>query len=248
MTIPADVLQRTGYRLPTEAEWEYACRSGTVTSRYYGDSIELLGALCAVSGQQRGHAWSCGSLLPNDLGLFDMLGNEFEWCERQCLRPAARQGMEVIMILYTIYESVTDKTPRLLRSGMSSSSRRASARPSATSSSRRSVSPTSVFAPPGLTPDRHISFPISLLADSRPIRCRRSRPAMFVSDERIDERDSTDDDRRTHVLGVERAHSGVEACTQEHAIPVGQAILARQRQDLVQNDERWEARSGNKRT
>ena len=64
--------------------------------------------------------------------------------------------------------------------------------------------------------------------------------AMVVSDERIDERDTTDDDLRTHVLGVERAHSGVAASTEEHAIPVGQAVPTRQDQGLVQNDKRRE--------
>ncbi len=79
MSIPADVLLRTGYRLPTEAEWEYACRAGTVTSRYYGHSIGPLALYARYSANSREHAWACGGLLPNDLGLFDMLGNEFEW-------------------------------------------------------------------------------------------------------------------------------------------------------------------------
>ena len=69
--------------MPTEAEWEYACRAGAETSRFYGSSLELLGHYAWYITNSQVHAWSCGSVLPNELGVFDMLGNMYEWCQEQ---------------------------------------------------------------------------------------------------------------------------------------------------------------------
>jgi formylglycine-generating enzyme required for sulfatase activity len=77
-----DFLKRSGYRLPTEEEWECACRAGARTSRYYGESVELL----------RKYGWYVNAdskirdvarLKPNDWGLFDMHGNVWNWCQTQ---------------------------------------------------------------------------------------------------------------------------------------------------------------------
>jgi formylglycine-generating enzyme required for sulfatase activity/tetratricopeptide (TPR) repeat protein len=116
MTIPADVLERTGYRLPTEAEWEYACRAGAVTSRYYGHSIDLLGANARYQNNSEEHAWPCGSLFPNDLGVFDMLGHMWEWCQDS--PDTSRQGKNVIRsdVIYN-FASIGEKTPQFLRGG-----------------------------------------------------------------------------------------------------------------------------------
>jgi formylglycine-generating enzyme required for sulfatase activity len=115
MTIPANVLKRKGYRLPTEAEWEYACRAGTTTARYYGFSVELLGSYAEFQYNHK-HAISTGRLLPNDLGLFDMTGNAFEWCQDRAEGLRAHGGPPDEDSI-TREEVLLDKDNRMLRGG-----------------------------------------------------------------------------------------------------------------------------------
>jgi formylglycine-generating enzyme required for sulfatase activity len=74
-------MERTGYRLPTETEWEYACRAGARTQWSCGATEELLPRYAWVASNALGRAHPVGHLKPNELGLFDMHGNALEWCQ-----------------------------------------------------------------------------------------------------------------------------------------------------------------------
>jgi len=134
VALKKNYLSLKGYRLPTEAEMEYATRAGSITSRYFGETEELLPKYAWNNKNSQNQTWPVGSLKPNDFGLFDTLGNCFIWCmdvyksypkedggtvedKEQELTVSAVDWVLVLKFLDPKNVSPLDNISRVLRSG-----------------------------------------------------------------------------------------------------------------------------------
>ena len=118
MQMPKNNLHRTGYRLPTEAEWEFACRSGSSFSRFYGSSDQILDRYAWYSKHPKeskndtlakddpNRTFPVGQLLPNAFGLFDVYGNVWEWCQSKRLPYMVGQSTDDIQDEFIVSNTV----------------------------------------------------------------------------------------------------------------------------------------------
>jgi formylglycine-generating enzyme required for sulfatase activity len=97
------------FRLPREAEWEYACRAGTTSRFLFGDDKASLGDYAWFNDNSLHRTHPVGQKLPNSWGLYDIIGNTWEWCEDRWRQSYDQKLPEVHLLKNSVHES------RLLR-------------------------------------------------------------------------------------------------------------------------------------
>jgi formylglycine-generating enzyme required for sulfatase activity len=113
--------QLTGktYRLPTEAEWEYACRAGTETQFSFGDDESQLGDYAWFDGNSNSATHPVGQKQPNPWGIYDMHGNVWEWCADQYHESYATKSDNIKEngSIAWADNNITNQSSRILRGG-----------------------------------------------------------------------------------------------------------------------------------
>jgi formylglycine-generating enzyme required for sulfatase activity len=109
-------LSLTGYRLPTEAEVEYATRAGATTSRCFGETEDLLSNYAWYTKNSQGRRWPVGMKKPNDLGFFDLHGNVAVWCQERYRDYSTLKGGELFEDREDVL-TLDSTTGRALRGG-----------------------------------------------------------------------------------------------------------------------------------
>jgi formylglycine-generating enzyme required for sulfatase activity len=105
------------YRLPTEAEWEYACRAGTTTAFHWGDDPSLIDEYAWYDGNSNGGYAEVGQRQPNPWGLYDMHGNVSEWCLDQYIPDYYAQHPADTCVLSPLAIPPVNEHPRVVRGG-----------------------------------------------------------------------------------------------------------------------------------
>jgi formylglycine-generating enzyme required for sulfatase activity len=102
------------YRLPTEAEWEYACRAGSTTSYSFGNTTENLGEYAWYASNSDDKYQLVGTKKPNAWGLYDMHGNVSEWTLDQYVPTSYRTRKELVK---NPFQEPSKIYPKVVRGG-----------------------------------------------------------------------------------------------------------------------------------